>query len=885
MPAWLQSLMARLGRRRRFEADMAEELAFHLQSRIDDLVAAGLSPDEAVRRARLEFGGVELYKERSRDSRRSRFAPVGLGGDIRYALRTFRKSPAFVAAAVLTLALGIGANTAIFSVVYGLLMRPLAYRQANRLVLVEVQQQYVGARTAAPVDFTAEAFREWRDALHCFDGFAFYAGNTVVLSTKAGTDVVSGATVSANFFSTLDGGLAVGRRFTVTDNHSPSIVISSRLWQRLFDASPAVLGRQVALDSKPYTIVGVAAPSFRFPAADTDVWIPIQYAPTAPLGIFLSAIGRLKPDVSLAQARSDVRATATALAHEAPRLAVAGRAELIRLRDSMTDRIRPALLVLWAAVGLVLLVACANVINLLLARDATRARETAVRVSLGASRGRLIQHSLVDTGLLATAGCVLGLVAADASLSALRALNPIALPLLDQIQVDRPVLLFALGLTAAVTMVTGLTCALRRGRAVDLLKGQNPGRTGKAPGRRLRAGLCIAQLSISLVLLVGATLLGRSLVRLLGPDIGVRTAHVMTASINMPFGERPNDAQMVAVMNRAVAAVRALPGAQSAGIGTSLPPDTSRARITLNWRDPVTGAKVEYAASAVPSTPDFFRALGIRLLEGRFFTAADDSDHPQVMIMSRQTALRFFGKGDPIGKTMTLPTLRNGRKGPAMIMVLVGVVDDVKYLRPGRRARRHRVPSVRATAVEVGLPRRSHRRRAGRVRLDAAPGDRLGRSNARRRHGEPAGDDRRQRRRAAAIPDVPARLAGLARHADGGPRPGRRHRLLRLAADDGDRHPDGARCEPGGRDEDDPAGGTRARGCGAHDRSSGGLRAGADAARPAVRHRADRPGVVHRGGAAAVHGGPARLLPAGAPRHAHRSHHRPAGGVDGPTAW
>ncbi|MDE3155326.1 MAG: ABC transporter permease [Acidobacteriota bacterium] len=679
MRGWLRSAFARVARWRRFESDMADELAFHLQSRIDDLVASGLSPDDAARQARLEFGGVDLYKERCRDARRSRFAIVGLGGDLRYALRTFRKSPGFVAAAVLTLALGIGANTAIFSVVYGLLVRPLPYRQADRLVLVDVRERAVGTGAATPVYFSPDTMRAWSAGLRSFDGFASYASTVSALSTSTGTEVFDTATVSGNFFTTLDGSLVLGRPFTTADSRAATAVISNTLWHRLFDNSPAVLGRTMLLNAEPYTIIGVAASTFQFPTADTDIWVPVEHAPPSRGGIYLAAIGRLKPGIPISQAQADVRATAAAMAHDFPRVRAASGARLIRLRDDMVRTMRPALLVLWAAVGLVLLVACANVVNLLVARDAAHARETAVRLSLGASRGRLVRQALVGTGLLAAGGCALGLIVADAGLSALRALNPLGLPLLDQVRLDGPVRLFAVGLAAVVTLATGPASALRRPHTGDLLRGQAPGATRTLPGRRVRAALCIAQIAISLVLLVGATLLGRSLAQLLGPGIGVQTGHVMTASINMPFGQPADDADVMAAMNRVVERVRALPGVEAAGLGTSLPPETSRLRITMNWPDPVTGRKTEYAASGVPSTPDFFRALGIRLVEGRFFTAADGANHPQVMIMSRQTAERFFGAGDPLGKTMTLPTVRDGRKGPGMTMTLVGVVDNVKY--------------------------------------------------------------------------------------------------------------------------------------------------------------------------------------------------------------
>jgi predicted permease len=350
------------------------------------------------------------------------------------------------------------------------------------------------------------------------------------------------------------------------------------------------------------------------------------------------------------------------------------RTSVLRLSDEMVAPVRPALLVLFASVLMVLAIACGNVINLLLARNAAREQEFAIRRALGASASRLMRQLLVESAILGVAGASCGLLLARLSLAALPRLAGDAVPRLDAIHLDRPALLFAASLAVIAILITGLAPAVRVIRGVAT-PGQRAGSTATTLGsRRLQRAMCIVQVALAVMLLIGATLLGRSFARLLDVDLGVSTDHVLTASLNLAFGERPSDAQTRTRVDRVIDSIRSLPGVRAVGVGTSVPPSVSRMRLTLRR----SGDIVDYQASAVPATPGYFSALQMRLIRGRLFTDADDDRHPPVMIMSEGTARRFFGTDDPIGRTMSLPVLRNG-KNTSTEMTLVGITADVKY--------------------------------------------------------------------------------------------------------------------------------------------------------------------------------------------------------------
>ena len=596
---------------------------------------------------------------------------------IRQAVRALRVSPGFTTLAVLTLALGIAANSAIFGVTYGILLRPLPYRDADRLVIVQRDQNLTGGRGPVPVAFATPAeISIWQGALPSLESAAFYAPDAVALATATGAEVLDSAVVTASFFATLAGRMAAGSPLGPQDDLANGAVISHRLSQRLFGGPAAAPGRSLTLSSRPYIVLGVADSAFQFPAPVTDVWMPYGFARSVnPRCCAMRMLGRLKQHETAARAAQEAATLSEAPASPGATAGPAVRATIVGLRDQIVSAVRPGLRMLFAAAGLVLLAACVNVTNLMLTRQVARAREAAIRRALGASRGRLLADRLAEAMLLAAGGAVLGVALAISSVELVVSLGPASgLPRLDAIRVDAPVLLFSVALAGAVALLTSLMPAFRLASPAETLRSSGTYAATPASGRRIRGALCVTELAVALVLLVGVGLLGRSLVRLLQTDLGVTTERVTTASLNLAFGRRPPDAQVLDRIDRVIERIAALPGVEAAGVGTSLPPASSRIRLTLRRA----GDAVDYQAAGVAATPGYFDALGFRLVKGRLFTAQDDLNHPHVMIMSVDTARRFFADGDPIDRTISLPSLRDG-VNKAEEMTLVGVVANVRY--------------------------------------------------------------------------------------------------------------------------------------------------------------------------------------------------------------
>jgi putative ABC transport system permease protein len=600
----------------------------------------------------------------------------GLLRDIRHALRILLNSPGFAFAAILTLACGIGANVAMFSIVHGVLLKPLPYHDADRLAVVRAEADYAGAHRPVPVSVQSNELGTWQRPLDAIEAIAFYtASHVVALSGENGSEVLDSAVVSSAFFSTIAGPFAAGRPLEAIDDGMPAAVISERLALRIFGGADRAIGGQLLLTGRSYTVIGVADGAFQFPGAGVDVWLPAGFVHAVnPRCCEFRLIARLDADGTVERARAAVEPMFQGPASGQGRGSTGIRTSVAGLADDMVSAVRPALLVLFASVLMVLVIACGNLINLLLARNAAREQEFAIRRALGASASRLVRQLLVESAILGMAGAACGAILAQLSLTALSRIAGDAVPRIDAIHIDVPALLFAASLAGLATILTGVTPALRavRGAAIP---NQGSGGTVTAVGaRRLQRAMCIVQVALAVMLLIGATLMGRSLVRLLQVDLGVATDHVLTASLNLGFGQRPTDAQAVARVHRVIEHIGALPGVRAVGVGTSVPPDVSRIRVTLRR----SGDAVDYQAAAVPATPGYFTALQMRLIKGRFFTGADDDRHAPVMIMSEDTARRFFGTDDPIGRTLSLPLLRNGTR-TSVDVTLVGVTANVKY--------------------------------------------------------------------------------------------------------------------------------------------------------------------------------------------------------------
>ncbi len=605
--------------------------------------------------------------------------------DLRYALRTLRGSPGFSLAIILTLALGIGANTGMFSFVRGILLRPLPYQQPNQLVLIEAERDISGVREPVRSYFGLADLDIFR-RVSSFESVAFYAVDQGVMATNTGTESLEFATVSDAFFPTLRGDVKLGRTFDRPDDQAPSLVISERLWRHAFAASPDVIGRTVILNSTrgdgtqrarwrrlPFTIVGVVDRSFQFPSPETDAWTTAGFVRTlSPRCCSFSPIARLKKDISAGQMGTEDANLARELSASNQQAFYGVRTRVVGLHDALVRSVRSSLLVLFAAVALVLCVTCANAMNLLIARNTGRSREMAVRLALGASRHQLVRQLIIEYAVLTSIGGALGVGLATGMVATLSRLKPVDVPRLEDVHVDTSVLAFAFVIVALTTVLTALYPALQSTRS-DALRASGVAASHNVGGRRVRRALTIGQLAVSLVLLVGSLLLGRSLIRLLHTDLGVQVDHVVTASMALSANRDLTSTQQAEAVARVLDDVRTLPGVSSAGIGTVLPPTETRIVLTLRGDN-----AVSYQAAAIPATPGYFQALGIRLLKGRFFTDLDDEDHPPVMIMSADTARHFFGEGDPLGRTLSLPVFKDGKTGNRT-MTLVGVIAEVKY--------------------------------------------------------------------------------------------------------------------------------------------------------------------------------------------------------------
>jgi predicted permease len=541
--------------------------------------------------------------------------------------------------------------------------------------VVRSEAQYAGTNRPVPVSIQFSELTDWQRHLDAIASMALHTTSDVVaLSGDSGSEVLSSSVVTDTFFPTMGGEFVAGRGLGTADDTAPVVVMSERLARRLFSSPERAVGQVVLLTRQSYTVIGVADRGFQFPSADVDVWLPAGFVRSAnPRCCSFSMIARLEAGGTVERARTALQAAFEASA-TGRRQAHDVHTTVVRLGDSIVSQVRSALLVLMASVLMVLLIACGNLINLLLARNASRQREFTVRRALGASTGRLIQQLLVESALLGTAGAVGGAVLARLGIILLPAFAGAAVPRIDAVQLDRPALLFAACLAVVASVLTGLTPALRAVRDTAV-PNQGAGNTVTSKSaRRLQRATCIAQIALAVMLLIGATLMGRSLVRLRNVDLGVKTDHVLTASLNLGFGGRPPDAQTIARVGHVIDEVHALPGVRAVGVGTSVPPSVSRMMVTLRRA----GDAVDYQAAAVPASPGYFSALQMRLINGRFFTDADDDQHPPVMIMSEGTAHRFFGSGDPIGRTMTLPLLRDGVSS-SVEMTLVGVTANVTY--------------------------------------------------------------------------------------------------------------------------------------------------------------------------------------------------------------
>jgi len=588
--------------------------------------------------------------------------------DLLYALRQLRRAPTFTAIAIVTLGLGIGANTAMFSLVRGVLLRPLPYPQAERLVTTNL---------------SLPDFEDLRQAATVFDDMAAWASNLYVLGGESGGEQVRGALVSSRFFPML-GAAARGRVLGPADTSERVVVLGHGLWTRRFGADPGVIGSTIRLSGESYTVIGVMGPEFQFPSGQFDLWVPLERAMALTpaqsqnrgLRIF-RALARLAPGVTRAQAQGQASAIAARLAREHPDTNEGIDLTLTPIYDRLVGGVRTALLVLMGVVALVLLIASANVANLLLARARSREREIAIRTALGAGRGRLLRQLLTESVLLSAAGGVLGVLLARWVLDVLPALAGSEIPRLDAVRVDPGVLAFTAAVALATGLVFGLAPAWQTART-DAARGLRDGGRGSSgpAARRLRASLTAAEMALALVVLVGAGLLVQSLVRLLHVDAGFVADRLLTFNVVLvgpPPGRPP--ARRAELAHAVVERVSHLPGVVAAGGGTGLPPVTPQRGTGFVAEGVNESAPEARRAYFMAVTPDYFRALGARVRDGRAFSETDGAGAPAVVIVNRSLARRLYGERSAIGRRIRLV---NPEEDGAWRTV-VGVVDDVRY--------------------------------------------------------------------------------------------------------------------------------------------------------------------------------------------------------------
>ena len=694
------------------DAGLDEELQFHLDRQLEKYIQAGHSPEEARRRVRLDFGGATQITEECRQARGTH-ALEALRQDLRYGFRTLRKNSGFSCVALLTLALAIGANTAIFSVVYSALLRPLPYADPDHLIVLNETHPRIGT-----ISVSYPNFLDWRAQNHVFSGMAVMASVGHNLSGIAQPETISGQAVSSNFLSLIGVHPLFGRDFDPSEDKpgaTPAVMLTYPLWQSHFAGRQDVIGRSVSLDGRGFTIIAVLPPNFRTTEAVSvleplGVWLtnnngPIERANRLDTG----ALGRLAGGITLERARAEMVGIAARLAEAYPEANDQFGIALQPIRELFVGDIRSTILVLFIAVMFVLLIACANVANLFLMRAAGRTREIALRVAIGATGGRIIQQMLVESFIVAGFGGILGLALAFAGMRAMTSLIPAAAMSANGAGVNGAVLLFALGATALSAIAFGLAPAMQSVRtgAHSRLTESGKSSTGGVRQNRKRTMLVVAELALSVILLTGAGLMVKSVSRLMAVDPGFRTDHLLRLNMGLTSSQYPDNTAVRAFWRRLLDEVRALPAVESAALGTHVPLTNSHGRsdITVEGMPlPAPGSFPHPDDHSV--SPGYLRTLGVRLLRGRDFTDADSETAPKVALVNARLARGLFPGQDPVGKRFF-----NGRPDPArkpVWITIVGVVDDTRMYGLANPSRLEiYFPLAQATPDEMDLIVRS----------------------------------------------------------------------------------------------------------------------------------------------------------------------------------
>jgi putative ABC transport system permease protein len=687
MFAWIKSIASRIRARQspaEVDQEFSRELESHLEMLTNENIRRGMPPEEAKRAARIRLGGATQLHETNRELRGLPLVETFLQ-DARYALRMLRRNAGFTAVCVLTLALGIGVNTAIFSVVYAVILKPLPYPDSQQLYTIFQQRTQ---DSSAQAGFSNLDLQDVIAQATSFSGMTGITSHELTLTGRGDPFIVRVADVTPELFSVFEQQPILGRMLRPEDGVPGAahvVVLNESVWRSVFSADPNIIGASINLDKRAFTVVGVMPATFSYPllAGTREVWIPVGHDPMFESWMNLRArhwlltTGRLKPGVSLAEAQSELDVIGKRLAKQFPAEDAGWEIHLLPLQRLIVGDVRSPLLILLGAVTLVLVIACANLANLLLTRATSRTREIAVRTALGASRGRIVRQLLSETAVLGVLGGAVGIFLAYWGVHALAALVPKSVPQLNPIRVDGVVLAFALGISVFAIFLFGLAPAFLAAKSdpqVGLREGGT--RSGEsAGGRRARSIFAGAEIALAMVLLVTAGLLIRSFSKLTSVSPGFETAHIVKANVSLPRAQYKTPQQWLAFTEDLLARVQAEPGMHDAALVVPTPLADIPPRVSFEIvGQPPASAAESRIADFVATTPNYLHVMEIPLVAGRFFSADDAMSTPRVTVISAAMARVYFPDENPIGKQISFsfpPT-------PGVPREIVGIVGDVR---------------------------------------------------------------------------------------------------------------------------------------------------------------------------------------------------------------
>ena len=692
MFAFLKSIVSRFRAQsspETIDREFQHELDTHLELATQENISRGMTPEEAARAARVRLGGRTQLKETNRELRGLPFIETALQ-DLRFAFRMLRKNPGFSAIAILTLALGIGANTAIFSVVYAVLLKPLPYPGSDQLFTV-FQQDVKNPKNVNGFSFLN--LRDLREQSEIFSDLSGVQAHQLTLTGRGEAFNIDTSVVTPDLFTTFRVQPILGRMFIADDGKpgaAPVVVLSETLWRGSFAADPAIIGTSISLDKRAFTVIGVAPAAFRFPQLQKSrqIWVPIVNDPLFGSwlerrgGHWLTLTGRVKPGVNPAQAEAQFDAIAARLAKDYPEYNDGWTIRMIPLRDFLVGEVKTPLLVLLGAVGLVLLIACANIANLLLARATSRSREIAVRATLGAGRSRLVRQLLSETLVLSIIGGLAGVALAYYGIRVLATFLPPELTRIHSINIDYAVLGFALALSIFASCAVGLVPAFLVARSDLQSTLREGGRSGESSAsRRARNILASAEIALALVLLVAAGLLLRSFSKLTEVSPGFQVEHVVKAEVSLPRAQYSTPQQWFAFSDSLLTRLQSEPGMEESALAIPLPITDGFVNIAFDIENrPAPSAADARIADYVAVTPTYFHVMNIPLIAGRTFEPRDNMSAPPVAVVTQSFVRAYFPSENPIGQRITF----GFPPDPGISREIIGIVGDVHDVSLGK---------------------------------------------------------------------------------------------------------------------------------------------------------------------------------------------------------